>query len=324
MPIQIKLKNKLAPDTSPPIKPTVKEVAAGLREFTGEDVSLWHFAMMNDEVRNGAYDRALGGAVKPGTKVLDIGTGAGLLALMAARHGGEVTTCEGIPVIAKKAKEIFQANGYSEKIRGIEGLSTKLVIGKDVKERFDVLVTEIFDDGLLGEGAFLAIKHAKEHLLKPGAKIIPESVQVYVMGIESDEFFSHYHVEKAAGFDVSAFNEFTLQGYIGWHLDKWKWKALTAPTPVFHFDFNQLPNAENRPLDLEITTAGHLHGLAFWFDLKMDDNTVLSSGPGLAKLSSWKQALQLYGEGRECHPGSKIELTARHDENEIWFSTRNS
>ena len=44
-------------------------------------VPTWHFAMMNDATRNAAYDEAIR-RVAPGRAVLDIGTGAGLLALM--------------------------------------------------------------------------------------------------------------------------------------------------------------------------------------------------------------------------------------------------
>jgi type II protein arginine methyltransferase len=46
-------------------------------------VPTWHFSMMNDAPRNAAYDEAIRRVV-PGRSVLDIGTGAGLLAMMAA------------------------------------------------------------------------------------------------------------------------------------------------------------------------------------------------------------------------------------------------
>ena len=39
----------------------------------------------------------------------------------------------------------------------------------------DILVSEIFDVGLLAEGAIPAFKHARQHLLQPNAKILPQS-----------------------------------------------------------------------------------------------------------------------------------------------------
>ncbi|MGK5088017.1 50S ribosomal protein L11 methyltransferase [Bdellovibrionota bacterium FG-2] len=289
-----------------------------------EDVALWHFPMMNDSVRNEAYDQALGAALhaKKGA-VLDIGTGAGLLALMAARHGAsQVVTCEGVSVIARKATKIIQQNGYAERIRVMECLSTSLKVGAELPERFDILVTEIFDDGLLGEGAFRAIKHAKEHLLKPGAQIIPARVRVMAMGIESQEIFENYRVGDAAGFDVRAFNDFGLDDYVGIHLDKMKYRPLCAPTSVFNFDFSNLPEKESVPVDFAISEGGVLHAIAYWFELYLDENTMLSSGPGLAKLSSWKQAIQVTEKPSSYQKGDRITLTAHHDESAIWFRAR--
>lgn len=307
-----------------PVLPNAKEVGDAYREFSGEEVSLWHFPMMNDAVRNDGYDRALGSALqgKKG-RVLDIGTGSGLLALMAARHGAQqVVTCEAVPVIAKKATQIIEQNGFSDRIRVVNDYSTKLQIGQEFTERFDVLVTEIFDDGLLGEAAFKAIKHAIEHLLKPGAQIIPSRVRVMAMGIESVEIYKNYRVDHAAGFDVRAFNEFSLQGYVGIHLDKMSYRPITAPIPVFNFNFSQLPGAEAVPLEFTVTNDGVLHAVAYWFELFLDENTMVSSGPGLAKLSSWKQAVQLAENPDPHKKGDRISVTANHDESAIWFTRR--
>lgn len=289
-----------------------------------QGVSLWHFPMMNDAVRNDGYDQALGSALKrkKGT-VLDIGTGSGLLALMAARHGAsKVVTCEAIPIIAKKAKQIIQQNGYADRISVLEGLSTDLKVGQEISERFDVLVTEIFDDGLLGEGAFKSIKHAKEHLLKADAQIIPAQVKVMASGIESQEIFNNYRVGETAGFDVRAFNEFSVQEYVGIHLDKMKYRLLSLPTPIFTFDFNNLPVNASIPIDLKILKEGTLHAIAYWFELYLDENTVLSSGPGLAQLSSWKQAIQLAEDPDSYQAGDTVSLQAHHDESSIWFTRR--
>lgn len=314
--------SKIVLSTPSSVPPSVKDVGEGYREFSGEEVPLWHFPMMNDSVRNDAYDRALGSALqgKKGT-VLDIGTGSGLLAMMAARHGAsQVVSCEAVSSIAHKATEIIAQNGYADRIRVVKGYSTKLELGRDVPERFDVLVTEIFDDGLLGEEAFKAIKHAKEHLLKADAQIIPSRVRVMAMGIESEEIFKNYRVNKSAGFDVQAFNEFSLQGYVGIHLDKMAYRAISAPTPVFSFDFSNLPGTEAVPLDLDITEDAILHAVAYWFELSLDDDTMVSSGPGLAKLSSWKQAVQVSVNPDPYRRGDRVPLTAHHDESAIWFT----
>ena len=68
---------------------------------------LWHFDMMADLGRNDAYDRALKALVKPEHVVLDIGTGSGLLAMMAARAGAKhVYAIEANESIAEKARKV--------------------------------------------------------------------------------------------------------------------------------------------------------------------------------------------------------------------------
>eukprot|EP00911_Craspedida_sp_UC1_P000429 UC1_evm1s323 len=50
----------------------------------------------------------------------------------------------------------------------------------------DVLVTEIFDSELLGEGVLPTLRHAHAHLLRPGATVVPRAAQVYVQPVESE------------------------------------------------------------------------------------------------------------------------------------------
>ena len=75
----------LAPDDG-----EVRSVAA---EVMSAGIPRWHFDIVHDYPRNDAYEAALRRAVFPGCKVLEIGTGTSLLAMMAARAGAaEVVT----------------------------------------------------------------------------------------------------------------------------------------------------------------------------------------------------------------------------------------
>ena len=110
----------------------------------------WHIPMVNDEERNQAYDGALRRAVKPGDLVLEIGTGSGLVAMMAARAGAEkVVTCEVLPLMADVAREIIEKNGLSERITVLTRKSTQLQVGADLPDRADVFVSELINIGML-------------------------------------------------------------------------------------------------------------------------------------------------------------------------------
>lgn len=57
--------------------------------------------------------------------VLDIGTGTGLLSMMAAKLGAErVTALEAFQPMAKIAKKIIHENGFSDKITVVSERST--------------------------------------------------------------------------------------------------------------------------------------------------------------------------------------------------------
>lgn len=312
-----------APDASDAVRPapSPQEIADGLRQFSGEEVELWHFAMMNDTARNAAYEAALGNALRKGGTVLDIGTGSGLLAMMAVRQGADrVIACEAIPSIARKATEIIRKNGYADRIQVIHKKSTQLIVGQDLPERADVLVTEIFDDGLLGEGAFAAIGHAKRELLKPEARVLPVGARLIAMVIESQELLENARVGQVSGFDLSPFNEFAPRNYIGYHLDKMAYRPLSAPKTVFAFDFRDYPGDRTVSFGIDALADGTAHAVAYWYELQVDESTMISTAPGLAKLSGWKQAVRLLSEPKALRRGQRLELKAHHDMDSAWFS----
>src|SRR5690606_6174027 len=107
------------------------------------------------------------------------------LAMMAARAGaGRVTACESVGPLAEVARDIVARNGYAERIAVIHKRSFELVPGEDLPRTADLLVAEICDAGLLGEGILAAIADARARLLRPGAAIIPRSAALYALPIE--------------------------------------------------------------------------------------------------------------------------------------------
>jgi tetratricopeptide (TPR) repeat protein len=139
------------------LQPDYAVAQENLRATYGDVVPSWHFAMMNDAPRNAAYDAVLR-RVAAGKRVLDIGTGAGLLAMMAARAGAaDVVTCEMVDLVADHAREIIALNDLADKIKVIGKSSTRLAVGHDLDARADVIVTETFSSGLIGEGVLATL-----------------------------------------------------------------------------------------------------------------------------------------------------------------------
>ena len=147
--------------------------------------------MLQDRARNMAYDAALRRAIRPGCRVLEIGTGSGLLAMMAARAGAaQVVTCECNAAIADVASEIIAGNGLADRVRIVAKHSADLAVGVDLDEPVDVLVSEIVTNNMVGEGVLPAIEQAARRLIRPDAQIIPARGIVRVALAEDRELAS--------------------------------------------------------------------------------------------------------------------------------------
>src|SRR5947209_876549 len=78
---------------------------------------VWQFKMMNDEDRNRPLRDAIFRKVRPGSRVIEVGTGGGLLAMYAARAGAAyVCSLEADPIVAQAATEIIKRNGLENRI----------------------------------------------------------------------------------------------------------------------------------------------------------------------------------------------------------------
>ena len=105
------------------------------------EVSVCGFAdMLHDRDRNEKYEQAIQKAIKyvknrgQIARVLDIGTGTGLLSMMAARHGADsIIACESFKPMSQCAQNTIDLNGFSDRIHVIPKRSTNLRVCQDGK-----------------------------------------------------------------------------------------------------------------------------------------------------------------------------------------------
>lgn len=63
------------------------------------------------------------------------------------------------------ARQVIAQNGYSDVIHICPKRSTEMT-NEDMPSRANILVTEVFDTELIGEGALLTFAHAHSHLME--------------------------------------------------------------------------------------------------------------------------------------------------------------
>ena len=303
------------------INPSNKIAKENLNKFSKGKIAAWHFDMLADEARNNAFNKALKKHVKKGDLVLDIGTGSGLLAMMAKRAGADqVVACEMVPDLAQVASQVVADNKMSDVITICNKKSTNLKIGDELPRKSDVLVAEILDAGLLGEGVLPTFRHALANLLNNNAVIIPKSATVEACLLQCNRLKRVNPVQNIAGFDLSAFNAFRVkEDYIATCLNETSHQVLSDTFFVQYFDFSQLPphasveNPNTANLTVSVTQDGELQGIAFWFQLHVDNDITLSSGPQ-NEMVHWGQAVYFFENPRLVRKGEEVHLKALQSE----------
>lgn len=302
------------------LAPNDGEVRAIAAEVLSAGVPQWHFNIVRDAGRNEAYEAALRRAIFPGCKVLEIGTGTGLLAMMAARAGAaEIITCESDCAIAGTAQEIVARNGYAGRVRVIGKHSTDIDARDDLGGPADILVSEIIADDLLSEGTLPACEHAVRHLIKPGAQVIPARGFVRVALADDDEWESA-RMDQVAGFDLSAFNRLATP-HREFDIGTGRLTLRSEPADLFTFDFASGGPFPEAAATVTLTSQSRrVNGIAQWIALDMDNEGRYENRPEPGANSSWSVLFYPFHRPLDVVPGDKIRVHARHNRSalRIW------
>jgi len=300
--------------------PDDEDLAFTLRFIASSLVPGWHIPMINDTERNEAYFKALKNAVTPGSLVLEIGTGSGIVAMAAAKFGArQVVTCEMNTALARVAAETVRRNGLSEKVSVVAKKSTLLKVPRDLPEKADVFVSELLNIGMLAPEMLAVLRHARTHLVKPEGKVIPAAARVFAQPIEAPDLARVVPVATVEGFDLSAFDVFRTPGYQVFDMETEDYKPLGPAQAVLDFDFRaDMPDLGRRLVDFPIDADGTLHAIAFWFDLFMDEEVIYHSA-SRSRTNHWRQAAEFFVAKPQVKAGTSLSVIAGWDRTRIYF-----
>ncbi len=223
----------------------------GEEHLLGQFIPLhYHFNMLQDEVRTGAFRDAIQARVKPGMHVLELGGGTGVLSYFAAQMGATVTCVERNPALVKKARELGVLNGVQDRVQIIHGDAAEFTPAQPV----DLVICEMLHVALLREKQLAVIDAFKQNYLAAGYNklpaFMPDSTLLGVQAIAFDFEFTGYHAPLPLFQDTSA------AGHRSTELT-----GLTPYATVFYEeDFPQQFAWKGR---LQVTTAGRFNALRF-------------------------------------------------------------
>ncbi|CAI5437801.1 unnamed protein product [Caenorhabditis angaria] len=265
--------------------------------------------------------------------VLDIGTGTGLLSLMAAREGADkVTALEVFKPMGDCARHITSHSEWKDRITVISERSTDV---DDIGgEAADVIVAEVFDTELIGEGALRTFKEALKRLAKPGCRVVPSTGNVFIVPVMSKLLKKFNRIPRFEEDDKDPFGScpgtsavFDCQLSA---VDPSDFIQLTDPIIAFEFDFE---NADKIVFDEKfvrkaaVKNDGSIDAILMWWNLDMDrkgkhfiDMAPKWANPGFAWRDHWMQAIYYLPTSKTIKKGDELKIACAHDEFSMWFS----
>ena len=292
-------------------RPDDPMVAAVARRIFQYEMPGFHRDMLLDRARNAAYRTAIEANAR-GRTVLDIGTGSGLLAIMAAKAGAaHVYACEGNAMLAATARTIVEANGLSDKITVFTTHSSRLDRNKDLGGGVDMIVSEVFADDLLGEYVLPTLNHARAELCAPGAIILPESAQIIVALADYPQ--KPADLSNIEGIDLSLFTPHARLHPTVRNGDP-DFILRSDSASMFHFDFSRgLPKQRQSNVTLQ-SHGGDVGGIAQWLRIGFGGGVTYENAPGGDSDAHWGVCWTPLADVFETQPGESFDLGGWHDD----------
>jgi protein arginine N-methyltransferase 1 len=285
-----------------PAEPTPE---ARYREFNGRYFASFHEQerMLADQPRMNFYRAAISRHIQPGDRVVDLGTGTGILAALAARRGAKKVYAIDHSAILAHARTLARHNGI-EHVAFVATHSREF----KVEEPVDVILHEQMGDCLFDEAMVANVTDLRDRMLRPGGTIVPSRFEFYCEPIKIRDarlvpFLWEMNVQ---GYDYSCLERNRPQEPSYYHLCSSDLGLvehfLGEPEPALTIDLHTV-NETDLPHDLHfartVVHAGRLDGYAVYFRARVDDDLCLGSGP--------------LDPGRAPHWGFRILRTDRDD-----------
>lgn len=283
---------------------------------TGFEEPWAHVRLLADERRTEALVELLRRRA-PGGRVLEVGTGTGLLACVAARLGAEHVYAVEVTELADVARELVDRAGLRSKVTVIEGDIIDIA-----PREVDLVFSELLNADPFAEGIVESMMAAHSWLAEGGV-MAPGSLRVFVALVENLEGQEEIR-RMEAGLDR-----------LGRELDLptgWLHQICTPPTVDFDLAPQVSPISEGTlALDVDLATGrgyedalsvvttpqidGRAGGAVVWFEAPLIDELVLTNRPG--QPGHWGHLIANWHQAIEIRAGEPLELLLSFVDGEV-------
>lgn len=235
-------------------------------------------SMAFDDVRNEFYEAAIKKLVTPDSVVLDLGSGLGVHALMAARAGARRVFMVEPENVVHCAKEIAKHNGYGDRVEAFQGRIEEV----ELPEKVDVIISVFTGNLLYSEDLLPSLYYARDKWLKPGGKLIPDAAELMLAPVSQEKAFEESVAVWSTphrGFDYSPLRRYAANGFLSDRQKDVSGELLAPGQVIASADFY---SATDTYLDatatFQIEKDGVCHGLHAWIRIHLGEQWA-ATGP---------------------------------------------
>lgn len=265
--------------------------------------------MISDRGRTDAYASALRKRITPESVVLDLGTGPGILALLACQYGARKVYAIESADILQIARECAAAAGFADRIELIPKDSTHVVL----PEKVHGIVSDLHGIFLMFGRSLFSILDARDRFLASGGWMIPSRETLWVSAASFPRTFRDF-----VGIWTENPYELSMRSARSRAVNQWSLVRdpalglMTRPACWAVLDYATLagPNIEGR-VELEVETPGEAHGLCVWFDCETADGIGFSGNPASGESHIYGQGVFPWPEPVQLTPGDLVSVTLK-------------
>ncbi|KAH0484267.1 MAG: uncharacterized protein KVP18_005234 [Porospora cf. gigantea A] len=276
-----------------------------------------HRLMLKDAPRVEAYKRALEackGRIENGV-VVDVGSGTGFLAILAATLGAKVVVAIEASEMAGVITSVARENGVEDRVLVFAGNADdygitmhlelepkpRLVRGPAQTKDVDVVVSEWMGFHLLHESMLDTVISLRKRLLKPDGLMLPSSAKVWSALVDAQEYIDQEVTwcHNVGGVSMSCLDPLfrsTIPNPLVHQFD-WKNVSFNTPLQLAELDLTTIEIEDLEVISEEVTyrvhqpsQSGLAHGVLIWFEVGFPDSVSLSTSPS-AHPTHWKQSM---------------------------------
>lgn len=269
-----------------------------------------HETLLRDKVRNAAFFQALQKTVKPGDLVLDIGAGTGIWAIAAAKLGAKrVVAIDADELLIGVIRILAAEHGVTDRVEAIWGNSFDIALARE----FDVVVSETV--GYLGydENIVAVMQDARTRFLKPGGKIIPETISLHAAAGQLK--VRQTAIPEGVPFDFDALTALNLNSprVLKRSLDV---KLLTKASQLIKTDLRKAetrPSLENLTAVWDVSKSADVNCVVLWVESRLTRGVRLTT----RRTTSWQPTIFSIAGATKSYDRLEFSLSLT-PENSAW------